>query len=100
MTGDRDRLIGVWKIDEQDAAAVQRYGNSTLEFGMDGTLRYTVHENGNDQIMLLTFQVEPGFIITNQPSHPRPEKTAYEVTQEGKLVLNFGGEKSVYYRSN
>jgi hypothetical protein len=100
MTDDRDKLIGVWKIDEQDAASLRSYGNTTLEFEMDGALRYTVHENGKDQIMLLTFQVEPGFIITNQPSHPRPEKTAYEVTREGKLVLNFGGKKSVYYRVN
>ena len=49
--------------------------------------------------MLLTFGVELGFIVTNQPSLPRSEKTAYEVTRDGRLVLNFSGQRSVYYRA-
>ena len=98
MADDADELIGVWKSDERDVAELRPYGNTTLEFEADGTLRYTVHENGKDQIMLLTFRVEPGFIVTNQPSHPRSEKTAYEFTRDGRLVLNFGGQKSVYCR--
>jgi len=81
-----------------DANALRRYGETTLEFHQDGTLLYKIHQNGKDQIMLLTFQVEPGFIVTNQPSHPRPERTAYEVTKDGKLILEFGGQNSFYQR--
>jgi hypothetical protein len=68
------------------------------KFESDGTLRYTVHGIGRDEVILLTYRVESGFIITNQPSHPRPERTAYEITADGKLVLNFGGQKSLYHR--
>jgi hypothetical protein len=98
LSDKRDELIGTWKTDTQDANSLQQYGETTLEFHQDGTLLYKIHQSGKDQIMFLTFQVEPGFIVTNQPSHPRPEKTAYEVTKDGKLILEFGGRKSSYQR--
>jgi len=87
MIDKRDELVGTWKTDVQDADALQQYSEMTLEFHSDGTLLNKIHQNGKDQIMFLTFRVEPGFIVTNQPSHPRTEKTAYEVTKDGKLIL-------------
>lgn len=98
LSDKRDELIGTWKTDAQDFNSLQRHGETTLEFHQDGTLLYKIHQNGKDEIMFLTFQVEQGFIVTNQPSHPRPEKTAYEVTKDGKLILDYGGQKSSYQR--
>lgn len=49
--------------------------------------------------MRLTFRVELGFIITDQPSAPRAERTAYELTPEGGLILHWGSEKSHYVRA-
>ena len=96
MTENRDALVGTWRT--HDKAALRACGNVTLKFESDGTLRYMVHGIGRDEVILLTYRVESGFIITNQPSHPRPERTAYEITADGKLVLNFGGQKSLYHR--
>jgi hypothetical protein len=99
MTGEISKLIGIWSSDPADSSGVESYGTATLEFGADGSLIYTVHESDRDQVMLLTFRVEePGFIVTDQPSAPHPEKTAYEITFEGKLLLAFGGERSRYVR--
>ena len=98
MTENRDALIGTWQTDAKDRAALRTYGSVTLKFETDGTLRYTVHENGKDEVILLTYRAESGFLITNQPSHPKPEQKAYEITPEGKLILNFGGQKSFYRR--
>jgi hypothetical protein len=92
------QFLGTWHSDPTDGAGVQSYGNVTLKFGADGTLLYMVHQADKDQVIRLMFRVEPGFIITDQPSQPRPEKTTYEFTQDGKLVLAFGGEKSRYIR--
>jgi len=92
-------LIGTWKSDPEDKPGVESYGKATLEFGGDGSLVYTVHEHDRDQVMVLTFRVdEPGFIVTDQPSAPRPEKTEYKITSDGKLELAFAGEKSRYIR--
>lgn len=94
-----DNLIGTWKSDPGDPSGRGSYGNATLEFGADGSLVYAVHERDRDKVMVLSFRVEePGFIVTDQPSAPRPEKTAYEMTSDGKLVLAFGGERSRYIR--
>ena len=93
-------LVGTWQTDVRGKAAINAYGNVTLKFETDGTLRYTVHEDGRDEVILLTYRVESGFIITNQPSHPSPEQTAYEITPDGRLILNLGGQKSFYYRAS
>ena len=91
-------LIGTWKSDPADAAGTGVYGAVTLKFGSDGTLLYTIHEVDRDQVMRLTYRTEPGVIVTDQPSQPRPERTEFEFTQDGALVLAFGGHKSRYIK--
>jgi hypothetical protein len=93
-----NELTGTWRLDPGDIEALGSYGNVTLRFQPNGILLYTIHESDRDQIIRLKFQVEPGFIVTDQPSEPRREKTPYEFTSDGKLVLHFGGEKSRYIR--
>ena len=90
-------LIGTWGSDPADAGA-QNYGSLTLKFLSDGNLLYIIHGDGKDQIIRLTFRLDSNFIITDQPSNPRSERTAYEFTEDGKLVLTLGQEKSRYVR--
>jgi hypothetical protein len=97
MIGEMSRLIGIWNSDPGDSSGVESCGRATLEFRADGSLVYTVHESDRDQVMLLRFRLgETGFIVTDQPSSPRTETTAYEITPDSKLVLAFGGEKARY----
>lgn len=99
MNGEMEKLIGTWESDPRDTSGVESYGKAILKFGADGSLVYTVHEHDRDQVMMLTFRVDdPGFIVTDQPSAPRPERTEYKITSDGKLELTFGGEKSSYVR--
>lgn len=98
MTAQTPKLVGTWESDPTDTTGVQSYGKVTLKFEADETLLYIIHEPGCDQVMRLKFRVEPGVIITDQPSQPRPETTAYELTSDGKLILAFGGRKSRYVR--
>jgi hypothetical protein len=98
VSGQISDLLGIWKFDPQDEEALHSYGKATLKFGSDGSLLYTVHQADKDQVSRLTFRVDSGFIITDQPSHPRPERTAYELTPDGKLVLTFGGQRARYIR--
>ncbi len=91
-------LIGTWVSDPADAEGSHEFGRATIEFEPDGQLTYTVHTEGKDQKMFLTFRVDNGVLVTNQPSAPREERTAYTVTSDGKLVLWFGGQRSIYVR--
>lgn len=91
-------LIGRWVSDPEDKN--QLYGNVTLDFKVNGELIYTIHEENKDQIMLLTYKTEDGFLITNQPSHPKVEKTRYLFTKEGKLQLIYNDYVSLYIRGS
>jgi hypothetical protein len=91
-------LIGTWKSVPNDSTGASTYGDVTLKFGADGTLLYIIREQDRDQIMRLTYHLEPGFIVTDQRSEPRPERTAYQLGEDGALVLAFGGRKSRYVK--
>ena len=92
------KLIGTWKSDPNDSTGASTYGDVTLKFGADGTLLYIIREQNRDQIMRLTYHIEPGFIVTDQPSEPRAERTEYQLGKDGVLVLAFGGHKSRYLK--
>jgi len=91
-------LIGIWISDSDDVEGTREFGRATLDFQSDGRLTYTTHLPGKDQKMFLTFRVDRGVLVTNQPSAPREDRTAYSFTADGKLVLWFGGQRSIYVR--
>ena len=98
MCAKENVLVGTWISDDNDSMGLDSYGNVTLKFGVDGTLLYIIHEKDRDQVMRLTYRIEPGFIVTDQPSDPRSEKTEYHIDEDGTLILAFGGQKSRYMK--
>ena len=94
-----DELIGTWMSDPEDEEGIREFGRVTLEFEEDGQLTYVVHAPGKDQKMFLRFRVEDGLLVTDQPSAPREERTAYSIGPNGKLNLWFGGRRSIYFRA-
>lgn len=94
------RLVGTWVSDPEDPDGMREFGRATLEFEEDGQLTYTAHAHGKDQKIFLTFRVEDGALVTNQPSSPREERTAYSISPDGKLSLWLQGQHSVYVRED
>jgi hypothetical protein len=94
------QLVGRWTTDPADKEALKEYGSTTLVFTETGELRYIIHAEGKDQIMLLTYRIDNGTLITNQPSEQREERTAFLLTPDGKLVLDYGGAKTRYVRES
>jgi hypothetical protein len=62
-----------------------------LVFTESGELRYIIHAEGKDQVMLLTYRIDRGTLVTNQPSDPKEERTECFFTTDGKPVLDYGG---------
>ena len=77
--------------DKSDQAAVKELGDASLEFGADGKLKYTIAAGDKAQVMLMTYVVEDGVIVTDQPSAPRVERTNFSISPDGVLTLAFGG---------
>jgi hypothetical protein len=84
-------LVGAWVVDRSDARALADLGDVLLEFGDGGGLLYTIRGADKDQIMKLHYRVEGAAILTDQPSAPRVERTAYSLSDDGILTLAFGG---------
>ena len=69
-----------------------------LEFKDDGHLNYEIRSSERRQIMLLTYRVDGDTIVTDQPSHPHEERTAFRFDADGNLVLAFGGIETTFQR--
>ena len=91
-------LIGRWRIDPTDEAAVGAFGNASLEFDERGNLIYIVKEGTKDQIILMTYHVIGDTVVTNQPSHPDPQSTHFKVSGD-ILSLAFGGQPARFLRA-
>jgi hypothetical protein len=100
MNSVADKLIGRWHTDPADELSRQDYGSVTLNFTRDGRLIYTSHGEEKDQIMLLNYRVENQMLVTDQPSEPKEERTAFSFTPEDKLILFYEGHRSLYVRES
>jgi hypothetical protein len=90
-------LLGAWKVDETDARTLSELGNVLMEFGEEGSLTYTIRGQDKDQIMDLRYKVEGSTIVTDQPSHPRVERTQFFLSDD-MLTLTLGGYRFVRAR--
>lgn len=97
MSNNDNRLLGKWVSQLSDDH--ESYEGATLEFKEGGWLDYTIHCAEKDQKIILTYRVEDNILITDQPSHPREERTTFIFTDDGKLVLVYGDQRSLYNRA-
>ena len=69
-----------------------------LEFRPDGKLAYVVlSADGNTQAMRLVYRIDGDILITDQPSHPREERSKFIVDGDA-LSISFGGEQTRFQR--
>jgi hypothetical protein len=94
-----DDLVGRWESDPTDHVGIREMGLASVEFRPDATLHYTIHDGDRDQTSVLTYRVENGWLVTDQPSLPRVERTRFEILPDGRLVLDYGSFRSRYVRA-
>lgn len=83
-------LLGKWVIDPDDARRTE-IGDIRLDFSADGALTYVIRGLESDQIIKLRYRVEGAVLVTDQPSAPQIERTAFSLSPDGVLTLAFGG---------
>jgi hypothetical protein len=97
IQGNADPLKGKWIVDPADTQAVAEFGQVELDFSR-GRLTYEVSLPDKKQIMLMTYRIEGDFVVTDQPSHPQPERTKFRI-EGNKLTLAFGGTTGNFLRA-
>lgn len=90
-------LVGTWLLDEADERARADLGDVLLEFDEDGNLIYVMRGDETDQIIKLRYEIDGDTIITDQPSAPQTERTAFSL-EDRALTLAFGGVPYRFYR--
>ncbi|WP_296554731.1 hypothetical protein [Pigmentiphaga sp.] len=71
-------------------------GDVLLEFDEDGNLTYVVRGEKTDQIIKLRYEIDGDTIVTDQPSAPQTERTAFSL-EDRELTLAFGGVPYRFY---
>ena len=83
---------GRWRMVDTDGAYDTGLGTE-VEFQPGGNLTYTIHQAETQQLILLTWRLEDGFVVTNQPSHPAEIRSKVISLGPEELVLEYSGEK-------
>src|SRR5688572_7676389 len=87
MTDQATQVLGVWRTDPNDRWSLQQYGDVSLRFDPGGTLLYTVHLPNKEEIVRLTYRIDGSYLVTDQPSSPREERTEFSFTPDGRLAV-------------
>src|SRR5712691_50148 len=85
---NRAKLIGKW-FGRVSGEAVG------LEFLEDGRLAYAILTENSTQIMRMTYRVDGAVLVTDQPSHPREERTRFGGTSPAPLCLSLAASRAV-----
>ena len=100
MTNSTDEsigLIGQWRFLCADKKAPDQSG-VVITFDKLGGITYEIKAQEKTQIIKLFYRVENDWLITDQPSNPKVERTRFQITPSGELVLEFEGTKSWYQK--
>jgi hypothetical protein len=93
-------LLGRWRTDPSDVESLRTFGRVTLDFSEDGSLTYTAHLEDKNQVILLTYSIDDGLLITDQPSHPERQQTPFRIEHDGRLTLSYDNCDSHYIRES
>lgn len=94
----RHGLEGRWISDPGDLRGHDEFGRVSMHFRPNGELVYQVIEESRQQVIRLTYRVQGDFLITDQPSSPREDRTRYWFDEQGRLLLDYGGSVARYVR--
>lgn len=92
------RLFGTWISDQTDEITQQTLGAVTMIFTSSGELTYKIKESEKIQVINMTFWTENHYIVSNQPSSPRKERTRF-ILNDDRLILEFDGQKTRFLKS-
>lgn len=93
MVATERSFLGEWRQLEPDPHP----GSIFITFAAGGRLRYTI-ETATVQHILLNWRIDGDFLVTDQPSAPREERTSFRFPWSSRLVLERLGETYTYER--
>ncbi|MHB8882443.1 MAG: hypothetical protein ACYC69_13150 [Thermodesulfovibrionales bacterium] len=87
------KFLGRWRLVHTEGTDDTGLGTE-VEFHPDGKLTYTINLSEKQQLIFLTWRLEDGFLVSNQPSHPAEVRSKIISLGPDELVLEYAGEKT------
>ena len=92
-------LVGVWELTHSDDGLGLAPG-SLMVFLPSGELRYaSPRADGGAEVALLTYRVDGEWIVSNQASAPREERTHFALPAPDRLELTYAGGRATFRRA-
>jgi hypothetical protein len=88
---DAELLIGVWRMVTEERVC-------DADFRADGTLTYSIEIEGRTLVMNLTWRLEDGMIVSDQPTASGEVRSKYAFADADTLVMEYDGEESTFRR--
>ena len=89
-------LVGTWHLERSEDPEADP--GVEIDVLPDGRMQYSIPASDRWQIIQMTWCVENEWILTDQPSSPRVEKTRFRLESDDSLVLEFSGHQSWFRR--
>jgi hypothetical protein len=88
-------LLGRWQSDPSDEAITVKMGSIVQEFFPDGLLLYAARIGQKTVVMDLRYKLDGDWLVTDQPSSPREERSKVAFTEDDRLVV--GTDPPVFF---
>lgn len=98
-TFDPARLVGTWMLDPDEPCAIAPPGELQATITRS-ELVYSSFQQGSVQRIQLTYRVDGGDLITDQPSAPKEQRSPISFGADGRLYLSDLGAPTIFVRSN
>ncbi|MEO8549892.1 MAG: hypothetical protein ABI678_07955 [Kofleriaceae bacterium] len=98
-TFDPARLIGTWMLDPAEPCAVAPPGELQATITRNEFV-YSSFQQGGVQRIQLTYRVDGGDVITDQPSAPKEQRSPISFGEDGRLFLRDLGGPTIFVRTD
>jgi hypothetical protein len=92
-------LMGCWHLTFADPVLGMN-GPLELEFKPSGELIYAVDTGGRWHTLRLTFRIAGNVLVTDRPSDPKEERTAFTLQDLYTLRLDYGAGRAYFSRGS
>jgi hypothetical protein len=95
----RNEIIGLWELVDEVPASGAPIEKQTCEFKKNGELIMTYYGLEKKSLILLTYEIQGDYLITDQPSHPDIQKSPFKLSKRALEIESDEGKAFYLKRS-
>lgn len=94
----REHVVGSWLLDPREPCDLVPPGEFAVTFTRAGDLVYSQRWSEGIERIFLTYRIEGGELVTDQPSAPREQRSRLVIDDAGRLHAHDLGAQTIFVR--